>query len=82
MVGGSSSIPVSEQKYATSTFAYSACAICQFLTGSATNFSVDLPKPTSTSTPVTDDVYWGLNVPSGTGAAAHQGLNTFIAVSE
>jgi hypothetical protein len=82
MTGGVSTIAVGEQKYATSTFTYSACAICQFLTGSAEDFEVDLPKPTSTSTPITDDVYWGLNVPVGSGAVTHTGINTFIATSD
>jgi hypothetical protein len=82
LTGGASSIPVGEQKYATSTFAYSSCSICQFLTGSATSFEVDLPKPTSTSTPIVDDVYWGINIPLGTGNVLHEGTNTFIATSD
>ncbi|MFZ2886276.1 MAG: DUF2341 domain-containing protein, partial [Minisyncoccia bacterium] len=82
LAGTGSTIAVGEQKYATSTFAYSGCAICNFLTGSATDVEVDLPKPTSTSTPTTDDLYFGINIPTGTGATLHQGTNTFIATSE
>ncbi len=82
LTDGSSSIAVGEQKFATTTFAYSACAICQFLTGSAANLELDLPKPTSTSTPITDELYWGINVPSGTAATLHAGTNTFIATSD
>jgi hypothetical protein len=82
MTGGISSIDVGEQKYATSTFVYGACSICEFLTGSDEPFELDLSKPTSTSTPITDDIYWGLNVPVGTGAVTHTGLNTFTAVSD
>jgi hypothetical protein len=81
LTGTSSSIPVGEQKYATSTFAYGSCSICQFLTGSATNVDISLAKPTSTTTPVTDELYWGINVPTGTRATTHQGTNTFIATS-
>jgi hypothetical protein len=80
--GTSSTIAVGETRYATSTFVYGACSICQFLTGSATQVEVDLPKPTSTSTPIEDDIYWGINIPLGTGAELHQGTNTFIATSD
>ena len=82
LTGGASSIAVGEQKFATTTFAYSGCAICQFLTGSAANVEVDLPKPTSTSSPVSDDVYWGINVPTGTGATTFTGTNTFWAIGD
>lgn len=76
------SIAVNQQKFSTTTFAYGSCSICDLLTGSATNVEVDLPKPTATTTPSTDDLYWGLNVPSGTAAILHQGTNTFIATSD
>ena len=80
--GTGSTIDVGEQKYATTTFTYASCTICSFLTGSATNVEVDLPKPTSTSTPITDDIYWGINIPTGTKALPHSGLNTFWATSD
>jgi hypothetical protein len=82
LAGTGSSIGVGEQKYATTTFAYGACAICQFLTGSASDVEVDLPKAVATSTPSSDDLYWGLNVPLNTGAVVHTGVNTFIATSD
>jgi hypothetical protein len=82
LAGTGSTIAVGEQKFATSTFSYSACSICTFLTGSASTVEVDLPKPTSSSTPVTDDLYWGINVPSGTKAVSHTGTNTFWATSD
>jgi len=77
--GTGGSIPVGQQKYATSTFTYGSCAICQYLTGSATNVSIELPKSTSTSTPSTSDIYWGISVPVGTGSNTYQGTNTFTA---
>jgi hypothetical protein len=80
LVGGVDTIPVGQQKYATSTFVYSSCTICQFLTGSATNFNVNIPKPTSTSTPSSDEIYWGISIPTGIGATTYSGTNTFIAV--
>jgi len=80
LTSGSDSIPVGEQKYATSTFIYGSCSICQFLTGSATNVSLEIAKPTSSSTPSTGSVYWGIDVPPGTQTKSFTGTNTFIAV--
>ena len=82
LTDGSNTIAVGEQKYATTTFAYGSCSICQFLTGSATNVDLNIPKPTSTSTPQASDVYWGINIPDGTAATLHTGTNTFIAVGQ
>jgi hypothetical protein len=73
-----SAIVVNKQKYATTSFTYGACAICQFLTGTSTVMDVNLPKPTTTA-PVSDKLYWGISVPIGTSGEAHQGTNTFIA---
>ncbi|MBI2120828.1 MAG: DUF2341 domain-containing protein, partial [Parcubacteria group bacterium] len=73
-----STIAVDKQKYATTSFTYSACAICQFLTGTTTAVDVNLPKPTTTA-PVTDKLYWGISVPVGTRGEQHLGTNTFIA---
>lgn len=80
--GPSGAIPVGQQAYATSTFNYGSCSVCQFLTGSATHLEVDLPKPTATSTTVSDDLYWGINVPVGVAAETHTGTNTFIATTD
>lgn len=76
-----SSIPVSNQKVATSSFTYSSCVICSALSGVATTFEVDLVKPTSTE-PVTDTLYWGIYVPVGTGGVTHYGENTFYATGD
>ena len=81
MTSGSSSIPVGNQKYATSTFTYSSCSICTALASTTNTIEVDLEKPTST-TPVTDDLYWGLYVPTGVNGTTHYGHNTFYAVSD
>jgi len=79
---GSSVIPVAEQIYATSTFNYSACVFCSQLATTSANIELDLAKPASTSPNVTDDVYWGINIPFGVKGVAHQGLNTFIPVGD
>ena len=81
LLDGPSSIPAGNQKFATSTFTYSSCSICTALSGSATNLEVDLPKPTST-TPVTDDLFWGVYVPSGSAATTYNGQNTFYATGD
>lgn len=80
--GGASTIPVSEQKFASTTFDYSACAFCTTLATTSSAIEVDLFKPTSTTTPVVADVYWGIQIPFGTAAAPHQGSNTFYAVTD
>ncbi|MCK5027781.1 MAG: hypothetical protein KAS07_05170, partial [Candidatus Pacebacteria bacterium] len=79
LVSAGGSIDVDKQKYATSTFTYSACVICDFLTGTSTPYEVDLPKPTSTTSPVTEEVFWGIEVPIGSAGLSHQGVNTFTA---
>jgi hypothetical protein len=82
LTSGESAIPVGNQKYATSTFTYSACAICNFLSGTSTTFEMDLTKPTSTSSPVLDTLYWGIHVPTGVHGTTHTGLNTFFATGD
>jgi hypothetical protein len=81
LTGGASTIGVGQIKYATSTFSYASCSICSFLTGSASEVDVNIPKPTSSTTPSGDDLFWGINVPNGTAAVLHSGTNTFIATS-
>lgn len=80
--GGGSVIPVGNQIASTTPFVYSACTICVSLSGAASPFELDLPKPTST-TPVSDEIYWGVYVPStGVTGATHAGLNTFYATGD
>ncbi|MFA6566032.1 MAG: DUF2341 domain-containing protein, partial [Candidatus Paceibacterota bacterium] len=78
LVGAGGSIPVNEQKYSSTTFTYGSCSLCGLLTGVSTRFDVNLPKPTTT-TPVTDNLYWGINIPFGTSAETHHGTNNFMA---
>ena len=79
LASGGSSIPVGQQKFSTTTFTYGSCALCQYLSGSATNVTIGIPKPSSTSTPTTGNVYWGISVPNNTSSNAYSGTNTFIA---
>ncbi len=81
--GGSSFIPASEQLFATSTFTYTACTSCSALSSTtATDLEVDLTKPTSSSSPVTDVVYWGIEIPYGVASNPHQGTNIFYAIGD
>lgn len=80
--GVSSIIPVTTQKFATSTFTYSSCVFCSSLTASSSLYELDLTKPTSTSTPVTDELYWGISIPYGVSANAHSGANIFYATGD
>jgi hypothetical protein len=80
MVAGASSISYDKQKYATTTFTYSGCAICNILTASTspTYFPVGITKPTSTN-PFARDIYWGISIPLGTAATGHTGKDYFSA---
>ncbi len=80
--GGSSVIPVAEQIFATSTFTYSSCIYCSILATTTTNIETDLDKPTSTSTAITDQVFWGIEVPFGVAGVAHSGVNTFTPIGD
>jgi Domain of unknown function (DUF2341) len=80
--GTGSIIPSYEQKFATSTFTYSACTSCYTLS-STTPFELDieLQKPTTDTPILTDEVYWGVEVPFGTKSTPHSGMNVFTPVS-
>lgn len=78
LISGGNTITVGNQKYATSTFTYSGCSVCTALTTSPVQYIVNILKP-ATTTPVTQNVYWGLSVgtnPSG----SYTGTNTVDAV--
>jgi len=79
MTAGSSTITVDKQKYATSTFVYSSCTLCNSLATSSNPFNIGIVKPTTTTTPFSGNLYWGLAVPNGTAATTHSGVNTFLA---
>jgi hypothetical protein len=81
--GSSSRIPAREQKYSTSTFTYTGCPSCSLLSSTTpTHLEVDLAKPTSNASPVTDIVYWGIAIPFGVASNPHSGANTFYAVAD
>jgi hypothetical protein len=81
--GGTSHIPASEQKFATSSFTYTSCPACEVVSSTTpVALDVDLAKPTSVGSPVTDAVYWGLRIPVGVASNPHSGTNIFYAVSD
>lgn len=80
--GATSEIPVSEQRFATSTFTYASCVICSTLSTTSSSYEVDLWKPTTTTPGVTDEIYWGINIPFGVAGTAHSGENTFSAIAD
>jgi hypothetical protein len=80
--GVSSIIPVTQQRFATSTFTYGSCVFCTALSASSTNYEVDLTKPTTTVSTIVDDLFWGIAIPFGVAGTAHQGINTFYAISD
>jgi hypothetical protein len=80
--GLSSTIPVNEQIFATSTFNYTACTYCTQLTASSTIYELDLTKPTTTAYGITDEIYWGIEIPYGVSAVSHTGTNVFYATGD
>jgi hypothetical protein len=80
--GDASTIPVSEQIFATSTFTYSSCVVCTTLSTSTTNYEVDIAKPTVPSPYVEDVIYWGIEIPFGVASNPHSGNNTFYAIGD
>lgn len=80
--GGSSKIPANQQKFATSTFNYSACVTCSSVsTSTPYDLAIGLAKPTVAAPYLTAPVYWGIAVPLGINSAAHSGINVFTPVS-
>lgn len=79
--GGTSVIPATEQKMATSTFTYSACVSCYQLSSTTpVTLGINLTKPSTVAPPVEGEVYWGIAVPYGINSAPHSGVNIFTAI--
>jgi len=81
--GSASVIPTSEQLFATTSFTYTSCVTCSSLSSTTRiNLELDLGKPVSNLTAVTDVVYWGIAIPFGVASNPHSGTNIFYAVSD
>lgn len=77
-VSGTSTIPQSEQHYATSSISYGAGDVLQ-ATNTPALLQIEIPKPTSTSTPTTGTTFWGIAVPGTISlAGSYTGQNVFL----
>ncbi len=77
-VSATSTIPQSEQRYATTAAAYALGTSLQ-PTSTPALFDIRIPKPTSTSTPSNGTTFWGIRVPGTIQlAGAYTGRNIFI----
>ena len=74
-------IPVTTQKYATSTFTYSSCVFCSVLSTSSASYDVNLSKATTSVSLPSTNVYWGISIPYGATAMPHSGVTTFMAIA-
>ncbi len=63
LLSGGNNIPVANQKYATSSFDYGTGDVALSVTPA--QVGLIWQHATSTSGPVTDDVYYGINIPNG-----------------
>lgn len=71
----------SQQEYSLNSFTYGAGTDLAATTSPATVETV-LAKPTATTTPVTDDILWGIAIPAGQTPGSYTGQNTFTATSD
>jgi len=79
-VSATSTIPESEQRFATSAVAY-ASGISLTPTSTPTTLNIQIPKPTATSTPTAGVTYWGIAVPSTINLSGlYTGQNTFFGI--
>lgn len=81
-VSSTSTIPESEQQFASTSLAYGSPLALQLSSSTNQEVELNIPKTTSTSTPNSDLTYWGIAVPiSITLAGSYSGLNTFTAAT-
>ncbi len=77
--GATSTIPVNEQRYASSSIPY---ANGIQLSGSSTFFAIKNPKTTVTANPATSTTKWGIRIPAAiTVAGEYTGRNTIVGVT-
>ena len=75
MVAGVHSIGVGQQRYATSGAAYSSGAV---LSGTEAPMDLNLSKTVTSTSPSTDNVWWGIEIPVPQSIGSYEGANTFI----
>ncbi len=72
--GATSSIVVGQQKYSSSSSMGDWVGTA--LTGAATEYDLDLSKPTATTSDSTDELYWMIKIPTSTSPGYYTGTNT------
>lgn len=78
----SSTIPEDQQKFSSTTLSYGSVLATTLSSTTFNQVELDIPKTTSTSSPVQRATYWGIAVPvTITLAGSYTGLNTFQAVT-
>lgn len=78
MTSGGDTIAIANQEYASAPFTYTAGTD---LSASATQINLALPKPYSTTSPVTADISWGLGIDAGQPNGTYTGTNTIGAAA-
>ncbi len=76
MTSGTSSIPVGQQRYATTAVAF-ASAIALLVNPGAT-LDLNMPKTTASSSPATSTAFWGIEIPNPQTSGNYVGSNAFI----
>jgi hypothetical protein len=79
MTSGANTISVSQQRYATSTVAYSSGYT---LTTIPTLLELDTTKPTTHPSNQAQNIYWGIHIPAGTPVGTYTGQVTAVAVAD
>ncbi|MEA3450005.1 MAG: hypothetical protein U9Q85_03480 [Patescibacteria group bacterium] len=73
-------IETTEQRFGTSSATYLSLAYPMPASSTSEVHDVTIVKPDDdTSLTITDEVYWGINIPSGKPSGVYSGLNTFMA---
>ena len=70
-------IGADQQEYSTSTFTYGDGTWTLASTTASTPRDLDLAKPTTATTSITDAVYWGINIPAGKVSGVYDGTDIF-----
>ncbi|MBI5005412.1 MAG: hypothetical protein HZC03_02315 [Candidatus Lloydbacteria bacterium] len=70
----------SQQKFGASNVTYASLANLLSATATPATIQINLAKPTSTTTPITIDLFWGIAIPLGKAAGIYTGQNIFTAI--
>ena len=76
MTAGSYSIPVSQQRFATSSISYDNAY--SLSTSPGVDLDFNLTKTTSSVEPAEGNIWWGIEVPKPQPKGNYTGINTFV----